>query len=804
MADTFQTHTILMGVEGLNLQDAIDIVKPTQLLQMTNVVGNKQETGELQSRPGQTTTATAGIKVHSLEILQDSSNISGNATIIAGADAGLYYGVAGALTLAELGFSDDPFWCVPYRPTNSAYPWLFIGDSAKMRKIRIDGLTLPIGLPAPAAAATTVLDTEQVTVAEPFVATAGWGVFTYDGAGLPGQPSSDSNPATGDGLMFTTNVGSAGAAYANAWDHGIAVDFTKVGSRTASDSDYVSFYMKLSAPESVNDVRLDFGVGGSGDNFYTKHFRPSDFTQVSVSGTQSSIVGEDQVARYQQTDSALDKVDDDRSIVELAKAQRQQANAQSLQTVAGAGTWTHFGTYGVTLRRGDFLRRGADESVGWADIQSITVTVFVNSAVSVTVSLSNLQLVGGSGPDTGEFGLSSYDYRVINVDTRTGAMSNPSPEQADGINSIRRSIIVSVPTYGDSAIRQWVYRRGGTLNDNWYFLGVNSADGANFIDDIPDAQAAVGALLELDNNQPIATANLAGTTILGQPVPVLFGPAQDYLFACGDPYKPGNVYYSKPGLPDSWPPQNSVEVCAPSEILQAGGVYGTQAFVFSRERLFFLLPNANTLGAVTALPTACTHGMFSRWGLVVGKDGIYFVAYDGIWRTTGGEEEYLSLDIQPLFNAEIRNGYQPIDFTVPQLLRLEIHDNDLWFTYQDIVGVQQCMVYSLLAKYWRHYNFTNPIASIRSDSTAPRLLFGGRLSGKIYTHSGHSDDGTAIQCLATTPYLDQQFPRQMKTYGDVTVDYLLGDTSLTITASVDTGLSTQPPIVISSVDQRDL
>jgi hypothetical protein len=806
MAEIFQTQTVVMGVEGLNLQDSVDIVKPTQLLQMTNVVGNKQTTGELQSRPGQTEVAAAGTQIHSLDILQNAANVSGNATIVAGADNGLYYGLAGALTLAELGFSGNPLSFAAYRPTDSAYPWLYIGDSNKMRKIRIDGLTLPIGLPAPTVTAITVLNPEKSTDAELFTDTAGWGTFAYDGSAVPSQPIADTNPATGNGLEFTTTPGAAVAAYANAWDRGFGADFTKVGGVPASDSDYISFYMKLSDPTIVNDVRLDFGVGGTGGNFYTKHFRPSDFTQVSISGEQSSIVGEDQVARYQQTDLALNIIDDSRDIAELHKAQRQQRNTQSLQTVTGAGTWTEFGTYGVVLRRGDFLRRGADESVGWADIQSITVTVFVNTNSAVSVSLSDLRLVGGAGLDTGEFGLSSYDYRYINVDTRTGAKSNPSPEQdvTAVLDSLRRSITVSPTSYGDDSVRQWIYRRGGTLNDNWYFLGINSADGADFVDDISDAQAAAGLLLELDNNQPIATADFGGNTVLSKPVPSIFGPVQDYLFACGDPYKAGNVYYSKPGQPDSWPPQNSVEVCPPSEILQAGGVYGTQAFVFSRLRLYFLLPNANALGAVTSLPTPCLHGLFSRWGFVVGKDGIYFISYDGIYLTTGGQEVYLSLDIQPLFNNEVKNGYQPIDFTVPNALKLEIHDNDLWFLYQDITGNRQVMVYSLLAKYWRHYNFSNFLAGICSDSTYPRLLLSGKDTGKIYTHTGFSDAGNPINCLVTLPYLAQEIARQMKTYGDVTVDYAIGDSILTITPSLDTGLTTLPPVLISSVTQADL
>jgi len=801
MVETFQTQILQPGLQGLDLKSANDLAAPTKLLVMTNVVGTKEAVGEIQSRPGQQSVLTGGTKQHSIGLLESSS---GNTVVVIGADGDLYYGVVGPLILADSGYSGEPLWFVAYRPSQSALGWLYIGNSQRMRKISSEGLDLPIGLPPVAAAITGVLATEQVTEAELFTATSGWGTFAYNGSTAPGQPASDPNPATGNGLVFTTNPGAATGAYANAWDHAIAVDMTQVGSAEASDSDYISFYMKLSDSNIINDVRLDFGIGGEGGNFYTKHFRPSDFTQVSVAGEQSSIVGEDQAARYGQTDRALRYIDDDREVVEIQRAQRQEANTKSLQTVTGDDSWTLFGTYGVVLRRGDFLRRGADETVGWADVQSVTITVFVSTTDSVEVSLSDLVMTGGSGPDTGEFGLTGYDYRVTDYDTRTGAQGNPSPIQAVTTNALRRSIVISPVAYGDSAIRQRVYRRGGTLNDNWYYVGENSGDGAVFIDDASDAEAAQGGLLEIDNAQPVSTVNDSGTTVLAQPIPAVWGPAQDFLFGCGDPYNAGSVYYCKQGQPDSWPPGNRVEVCSPAEPLQAGEVFGTQAFVFSNRRMFWLIPNAGTLGQVTSLPTQCQKGMFNRWGLAVGLKGIYFVSDDGIYQTTGGEAELISEDIDPLFNNRIRNGYYPVDFTQPQMLRLTLHDNEVWFIYQDIQGTQQCMIFSLEYKYWRHYNFVRSIASACSDTTAPRLLLGGLSSGTTYSHEGTSDDGQEISCVATIPYMDQGNKRQMKTYGDITADFARSGVDITILPTLDTGLTTLQPVVITSDTQADL
>lgn len=855
MADTFQSDAFSPGTAGLNLQNTPDTVPKNQLLVMTNVVGSKQEGGELQSRPGQRKFVTAGTIHHSIAVLTNPgqgggvgpqlnktmwidefgihnrtginavartrytcvgftipggstagvpvTNVAG--TLIFGIDTSVYYGLVGALTLADSGpYSGYPLSFVPYRPSGSSAAWVYIGDSKRMRKVRVDGLVLPIGLPPVLNAATAIPADETYTMIEPFVDT-NWPGFAYNGSAVPGDPVEDTNPATGNGLLFTTTPGAAAGAYANAWDHAIAVNMEYTGDQPASDSDYIQFWLKMDKPELISTIQIDFGLGGDGDgNFYTKQFRPADFTNTTAPGTQTAIEGEDLVARHQQLDKGLDEIADDRTIVQVPRAQRQQKNIQSIPAATGGGTWTEFGTYGVVLRRGDFLRRGNDESVSWADVQSITLTVFVNTNDPVEVSLSGMRMLGGYGPDTGEFGLSSYDYRYINYDTRSGAKSNPSPEMSAGVDVLRNAINVTPLGLGDSSIRQWFYRRGGTLNDAWYFIGANTADGQTFLDTYSDAAAAQGSLLEFDNYQPVPTADENGNTVLAQPLYSLFGPANDYLFGCGDPYNPGSVYYCKRGLPDSWPPGNRVEVCAPSELLQAGGVYGGQPFVFSTQRLYNLIPNAGTLGAVTSVPTSCTHGLYARWAFCVGPGGIYFMAYDGIYSTSGGPEVYMSLDIQALFTGDIRNGYYPIDMTVKEALRMEIHDNDLWFLYQDTKGGRNAMVYSFLAKYWRHYSFYNPLACVVHDGTVPRLLLGGFRTGASYVHEGASDDTHAINCTIQTPYIDFGFPRQYKTLGDAFFDAARNSVPFTVVPSLDNGQTTLPTITINDQSQADL
>src|ERR1019366_9554172 len=134
---------------------------------------------------------------------------------------------------------------------------------------------------------------------------------------------------------------------------------------------------------------------------------------------------------------------------------------------------------GQSPRPGDRSRAwcGGQAGTDWSTVTGIYLTVqTTDNASGVVVSFDDLFLIGGAGPDTTEPGASKYDYRVVNYDPRTGARSNGSPIQGDAgdglppdqtlwLDSLRSPIKITPPAYGDAAMRQEAYRRGGTLVD---------------------------------------------------------------------------------------------------------------------------------------------------------------------------------------------------------------------------------------------------------------------------------------------------------------------------------------------------
>jgi hypothetical protein len=439
------------------------------------------------------------------------------------------------------------------------------------------------------------------------------------------------------------------------------------------------------------------------------------------------------------------------------------------------------GVVGRPLRRSDFERIGTTAGRDWSTITGLIIFIQVNDGQGpVGIQIDDFFLRGGYGPDTAEPGAQQYDYRYTDYDPRTGAESNPSPvmDEANFTDSLRRRILVTPAAAADSALRQRIYRRGGSLVDDWYFCGVNTSNGGVFQDDRSDDAIVAAGTLALDHFQPVPTIDDTGATVLAQPIPAIWGPLEGMLFGCGDPYRPGHLYFCLPDAPDHWSSSGNVEVCPPSEELMHGGLLGHQAFVFSRERLYFIYPGISSQGAVDTAPSLCRRGLIGRWAFAVGPGGVYFVADDGVFRTIGGQEEWLSELIDPLFKDKTVHGYLPINRSAANAIRLTTWENKLYFLYQDSGGGRQVLVYDILLKFWRPYAFGRALSVVEGEQE-DLLVLGSLNTGTAYTHEGFSDDGLAIAVTARTGSFSGGH-REEKLFGDQFLDADRQGVSLTL------------------------
>ena len=842
MAD-FTTQPVRLGIEGLDLTRSADMASPTKAVALTNLY--RREDGSLKVRPGQTGLTTAvGANVHSCARLDSPS--TPDWTRVWGIDDKVYIGKSGVLTQIATGFSGDPLYMTPYRPPLAADAWMLVIDRNKMGMVRMDGTYRDLGVAAPLTAPTSVLAGIYSKTVSDWTIAGLWSVA----AGTGGVPSvAAGNDTTTAFIRLTSAVGGATAGYYNIWSAALPAAWEfYAGGREITDEDFVQLYLKMDRPDRVLDVKLYFvcstytagiipGTSSTQNtDAYVATIRAIDYTTI-VEQQQSSVSGASTVLSRLLIDEALPLTEETREAVQDTVRQRDPSRIRSTEASPGRDRWTQFGSIGIPFRRRDFLRIGSDPLLNWGDIKGVVVVVQTNTNAVVVTSISAPIVTGGAGPDSSEPGASPFDYRYTNYDLLTGEESNGSPAQGAvlALDSLRRPVSVTPTAFGQSYVRQRFYRRGGSLKTNWYFLGQNSGDGSVFTDERSDAEALTAGVVPIDNDRPVTTVTADGATVFNQLIPVVIGPLDDLLLGFGDPYRPGHLYWNKIGRPGAWPSSNNVEVSSPSEELLGGCIWNGLGFIFSRVRLYLAAASlsGDVASTVSVDTTPCARGLVNRWAIVPGPDGVYFVSTDGIYRTTGGTPESITdADLRKLFEGgsiQLPNGMYPVDFTVLQALRLEIHRNELWFLYQDANGVRQVLVYNLLFRHWRHYNFGRQLSLVRSEEgwaglstlgtrttnnpsddyydtlyihplfggvttsqggaiaagEVPGLILGGRTTGTAYTHSGFSDDTLAISWDVRSPALDQSQPRADKLYGDLVIDLDRAAQTVTVTPYIN-------------------
>lgn len=198
--------------------------------------------------------------------------------------------------------------------------------------------------------------------------------------------------------------------------------------------------------------------------------------------------------------------------------------------------------------------------------------------------------------------------------------------------------------------------------------------------------------------------NIAEPILANQPLAYMFGPTDNinFIFAVGDPLRPGTLYWCAGSNLDSWPDTNQFDVTDPSEPLVNGAMSGGLGVLFSIRRSWVIMPNEfNALATVTGTSgstwtmqaTGIKRGLFIPRCLVVeGGGDIFFRVDDGIHVSHRGavSVSITDEDLYPLFSHEgslaqpvTRNGvtiFAPDD-THPEKQQFSIQNGYLYYDY---------------------------------------------------------------------------------------------------------------------------
>ncbi len=293
--------------------------------------------------------------------------------------------------------------------------------------------------------------------------------------------------------------------------------------------------------------------------------------------------------------------------------------------------------------------------------------------------------------------------------------------------------------------------------------------------------------------------NIAEPILAQQCLPYFFGPTDNinFMFAVGDPLRPGTLYWCKGSNFDSAPDTNQFDVTDPGEALVNGAISGGFGVLFSIKRAWLIAPNFfNALATVTGTDgstwslqeSAITRGLYMPRCIVVTGGGIfYFRVSDGVHVSAGGgaSKSITDQDIYPLFSHEDEDGGtsvpQPItiagytvyppDDSQPQKQRFSYSSGYLYYDYVDTTSTPRTLVFDEAAGGWVVDVYTPP-ATIHApdDGQSVQGFLVGCSDGTVrQLASGGTEVATAV---LLTPAFDFGDTRNIKKIGDCYIETL--------------------------------
>lgn len=293
-----------------------------------------------------------------------------------------------------------------------------------------------------------------------------------------------------------------------------------------------------------------------------------------------------------------------------------------------------------------------------------------------------------------------------------------------------------------------------------------------------------------------------GTLAAGQPVKHIWGPwgtgqTGSFIFGCGNQMAPGTLFWSNGNDPDSSDTYNSLQVTDPSEPLMNGCIYQGNAYVWSTERMFSIVPSLTVSGQFICNEIPGARGIWMEYSLTVqsnsiadlsitwrGKDGIYD------YSAGAGLRSLTTDDMYPFFPHDNELGTPPSilypflptssepvpapDDAQSSFQRLTWFDGYLFYDFLgNSAGSNQSwtLVYDSRVNGWiclDRYATLNLEICRGIEIAANNLKIG--IGNVLYDYAGTSDAGTAIACRLMTRADDYGDGRAQKQLGDVMID----------------------------------
>lgn len=257
--------------------------------------------------------------------------------------------------------------------------------------------------------------------------------------------------------------------------------------------------------------------------------------------------------------------------------------------------------------------------------------------------------------------------------------------------------------------------------------------------------------------------------------------AYGQVWLAGDSNNPNYLYYSKPGYPESFGPQNYIPVSASDDPIMAVINWRGTLVVATLKTWYIIIGGAKPY----AQPTGAAHGLIAKNGWCLVESAIWFRAADGLRQFTGADGAYQTLLVEWIY----RNN----PLCIPPQAYLPSANQDVLAYYNNCVydsyvslsngaaGARYRMVYDRIYQRFRYDDM--PATAMLWEQDTNAFLVGKEISAGNYAvvqdWVGDYDDGgwnagalveTPINLAIQLPYFDLKRPHNPKQWNMVELD----------------------------------
>lgn len=276
--------------------------------------------------------------------------------------------------------------------------------------------------------------------------------------------------------------------------------------------------------------------------------------------------------------------------------------------------------------------------------------------------------------------------------------------------------------------------------------------------------------------------------------------AFDKAWLAGDPDNPHVLYYSKPVRPESFPPQNFIEVGTPDSPIMFLVALKGLLYVFTTKTVYQVLGAGSSVPVV--IPTGVMHGAVSNFGWVASEGVIYYESYDGIYAFQGASSPYLSAATEWVWTGKNLGPVPAMDTTQKAEVFMAYCNHEVYISYLDQNGQRNRQIWSDTYTRWRSDDqSTSDITAQYFEQDTGKFLV-GKTDGMVYIDRVNDYDSggfiggveikNPINIALQTPQMDMGTLKAFKQYNNLTLDWDTNGQLVTLSLLLNSGATVVP------------